>query len=84
MESEKGADNYDKEEDDDEMCISQKPKIPSDIPSFDFPCVPSPILLARTPKKRLRLTQILFSRGQKKISSSSFRKDTPSVSVSFV
>ena len=28
-ESEKGADNYDEEEDDDEMCMSQKPKTPS-------------------------------------------------------
>ena len=56
-ESEKGAEDYDEEEDDDELCISQKPKTPSYIPSFDFPCAPSPIPLARTPRKRPRLTQ---------------------------
>ena len=67
--SEKGADNYDEEEDDDEMCMSQKPKTPSYIPSFDFPCAPSPIPLSGTPRKRPRLTQTPLSSGQKKISS---------------
>ena len=69
LESEKGADNYDEEEDDDEMCMSQKPKTPSYIPSFDFLCAPSPIPLSGTPRKRPRLTQTPSSSGQKKISS---------------
>jgi len=64
-ESEKGADNYDEEEDDDEMCMSQKPKTPSYLPSFDFPCAPSPIPMGANPRKRLRLTQTPSSRGQK-------------------
>ena len=68
-ESEKGAEDYDEEEDDDELCISQKPKTPSYIPSFDFPCAPSPIPLARTPRKRPRLTHSPSSSRQKKISS---------------
>jgi len=65
-ESEEGADNYDEEEDDDEMCMLQRPKTPSYIPSFDFPCAPSPIPMSGTPRKRPRLTQTLSSSGQKK------------------
>lgn len=68
-ESENGAGDPNEDEGSDEMCVSQKPKTPSYIPSFDFPCAPSPIPLARTPRKRRRLTQIPSSRGQKKISS---------------
>ena len=68
-ESENGVEDHNEEEDDDETCISQKPKTPSYIPSFDFPCAPSPIPLATNPSKRPRLTQIPSSRGQKKISS---------------
>jgi len=83
-ESEKGADNYDEEEVDDEMFMSQKPKTPSYIPSFDFPCAPSPIPMGGTPRKRPRLTQTTSSGGQKKFPVSSFLKDTPAISVSFV
>ena len=68
-ESENGVEDHNEEEDDDETCISQKPKTPNYIPSFDFPCAPSPIPLATNPRKRPRLTQTPLSRGQKKISS---------------
>lgn len=68
-ESEKGADNYDEEDDDDYICSSQTPKTPSYFPWSDFPCAPSPNPLARTPRKRPRLTQIPSSSGQKKITS---------------
>ena len=67
--SEKGADNYGEEEDDDNMCIPETPKTPSYFPWFDFPCAPSPNPLARTPRKRPRPSQIPSSSGQKKISS---------------
>ena len=80
-ESEKGAEDYDEEEDDDELYISQKPKTLSYIPSFDFLCAPSPIPLARTPRKIPRLTQNQSSSRQKKFQVFSFRKDTPAISV---
>lgn len=67
--SENGADDDNDEEDDQELYITPKPKTPSYIPSFDIPCPPSPLPLARTPRKRPRLSQIPSSRGQKKISS---------------
>ena len=68
-EIENGVEDHNEEEDDDETCISQKPKTPSYIPSSDFPCAPSPIPLATNPRKRPRLTQTPLSRGQKKIPS---------------
>lgn len=67
--SENGADDDNDEEDDQEPYITPKPKTPSYIPSFDIPCPPSPFPLARTLRKRPRLSQIPSSRGQKKISS---------------
>ena len=47
--SEKGTDNYDKEEDYDKMCIQETPKTLSYFPWFNFPCAPSPSPLTRTP-----------------------------------
>ena len=69
LESEKGTDNYDEEEDDDYICSLQTTKTPSYFPWSDFPCAMSPNPLARTPRKRPRPTQILSSSGQKKITS---------------
>ena len=66
--SENGTD--DDEEDEQEMYITQKPKTPSYMPSydtsFDFPCPPSPFSLATTPRKRPRLAESQSSIGQQK------------------
>ena len=83
--SDKGTDNYGKEEDNDKMCVPETAKTPSYFPWFDFPCAPPPNPLARTPRKRPRLSQIPSSSGQKKISSFfPFPKDIHAISVSAV
>jgi len=72
--SENGSDVN--EEDEQEMYITQRPKTPSYMPSydtsFDFPCPPSPSPLARTPRKRPCLDESQSSIGQQKKRTSFF------------
>jgi len=61
--SENGAD--DDEEDEQEMYITQKPKTPSYMPSydtsFDFPCPPSPLPRGTQRKMLSKILEISFS-----------------------